>query len=116
MVGGAYILFKADTMTLQDLWTEFQSIIAGGLVGLYLLGFFTRRGDGSARWVSALPLRYCFPCSSPASGLGWLPAGVTAALNARFDSYYTGIARQRGSCSRWATCWGCSLPRAAMTI
>jgi SSS family solute:Na+ symporter len=91
MVGGAYILFKADTMTLQDLWTEFQSIIAGGLVGLYLLGFFTKRGDGRAVGIG-IAFAVLFSLFISAAGLGWLPAGVTETLNAHFDSYYTGIA------------------------
>jgi len=91
MVGGAYLLFKADTMTLQDLWTEFQSIIAGGLVGLYMLGFFTKRGDGRAVGVG-IAFAVLFSLFISASGLGWLPAGVTVTLNAHFDSYYTGIA------------------------
>jgi SSS family solute:Na+ symporter len=91
MVGGAYILFKANTMTLQDLWTEFQSIIAGGLVGLYLLGFFTKRGDGRAVGIG-IAFAVLFSLFISASGLGWLPAGVTSRLNANFDSYYTGIA------------------------
>ena len=38
MVGGALWLYHAPLPTLQHLWTEFQAIIVGGLLGLYLFG------------------------------------------------------------------------------
>ncbi|MBX7259255.1 MAG: sodium/solute symporter [Candidatus Hydrogenedentes bacterium] len=91
MIGGAYLLFKADTTTLQDVWTEFQSIIAGGLLGLYMFGFFTTRGDGRAMGVGIF-FAVSFSALVSASGLGWLPASWTQTLNAHFDSYYTGLA------------------------
>lgn len=90
MIGGAWILFKADTATLQDLWTEFQSIIAGGLLGLYMLGFFTTRGDGRAVGVGIL-FAVLFSTTVSAAGLGWLPEAAGQWIKTSFDSYYTGI-------------------------
>ncbi|MFA6240947.1 MAG: hypothetical protein WC655_08465, partial [Candidatus Hydrogenedentales bacterium] len=90
MIGGAYLLFKADTTTLQDVWTEFQSIIAGGLLGLYMFGFFTTRGDGRAMGVGIV-FAVSFSALISASGMGWLPSAWTQTLNAHFDSYYTGL-------------------------
>lgn len=90
MIGGAYLLFKADTKTLQDVWTEFQSIMAGGLLGLYMFGFFTTRGDGRAMGAGII-FAVSFSALISASGLGWLPASWTETINAHFDSYYTGL-------------------------
>jgi solute:Na+ symporter, SSS family len=90
MIGGAYLLFKADTLTLQDLWSEFQSIVAGGLLGLYLLGFFTIRGDGRAVGVGIL-FAVLFSATISAAGLGWLPSGLSALVRENFEGYYTGI-------------------------
>ena len=90
MIGGAYLLFRADTVTLQDLWAEFQSIIAGGLLGLYMLGFFTLRGDGRAVGVGIL-FAVLFSAVMSASGLGWLPLGMSAVIRTHFEAYYTGV-------------------------
>jgi len=90
MISGAFLLFKADTLTLQDLWSEFQSIIAGGLLGLYMLGFFTTRGDGRAVGVGIL-FAVLFSALISASGLGWLPGGLSQTVRDSFEGYYTGI-------------------------
>jgi SSS family solute:Na+ symporter len=58
---------------------------------LYLLGFFTKRGDGRAVGIG-IAFAVPFSLFISASGLGWLPVGVTETLNAHFDSYYTGVA------------------------
>ncbi|MCX5756950.1 MAG: hypothetical protein NTU83_00280, partial [Candidatus Hydrogenedentes bacterium] len=90
MIGGAYWLFLSESKTLQDLSTELQSIVAGGLLGLYMLGFFTTRGDGRATAFGILFAVVFSACVSLAE-MGWLPQGMSAALNAHFESYYTGI-------------------------
>ena len=90
MLGGAWLLFRAETRTLQHLWTEFQSILAGGLLGLFLLGFATTRAAaGPSRWVLRAP------CSSRPGFQPWNWDGSrpvwTQAWAAHFDSYYTGL-------------------------
>lgn len=90
MMGGAYLLFRAETVTLQDLWAEFQSIIAGGLLGLYLLGFLTVRGDGRAVGLG-IAFAVLFSAMISASGLGWLPFGFSDAIRGHFEAYYTGL-------------------------
>lgn len=54
MIGGAYWLSSAESMTLQDTATKLNSISAGGLLGLFMLGFLTIRGDGRAVFVGIL--------------------------------------------------------------
>ncbi|HUW62615.1 MAG TPA: sodium/solute symporter [Candidatus Bathyarchaeia archaeon] len=90
MVGGAYCLFIWPTKTLQHLSTELTSIIAGGLLGLYMLGFFTRRGDGRHVAVGIV-LTTSFSAVISLAGLGWLPPAATQFIQSHFDSYYTGI-------------------------
>jgi len=90
MVCGAYWLFLAGSSTLQDLATELQSIVAGGLLGLYMLGFFTKRGDGRAVFVGIL-FAIVWSAIISLSGMGWLPTSWTEAINRSFESYYTGI-------------------------
>jgi SSS family solute:Na+ symporter len=90
MIGGAWWLFRAQTMTLQHLWTEFQSILAGGLLGLFLLGFLTTRVDGRAVGLG-IACAVVFSAGMSLVALDYLPAGWTQAVDSRFDSYYTGI-------------------------
>ncbi|HPC14800.1 MAG TPA: sodium/solute symporter [Candidatus Hydrogenedentes bacterium] len=90
MIGGAYWLFRSESKTLQDLSVELQAIVGGGLLGLYMLGFFTTHGDGRATGVGIL-FAVIFSAFISLAGLGWLPQGMTDALNAHFDSYYTGV-------------------------
>lgn len=90
MVVGAYWLYKSDNETLQDLSTEIQSIVAGGLLGLYMLGFFTKRGDGRAVFVGIL-FAVGWSVIISLAGLGWLPESWTLSIEASFESYYTGL-------------------------
>ncbi|MFO1004692.1 MAG: sodium/solute symporter [Planctomycetaceae bacterium] len=90
MIGGAWWLLHADTTTLQHLWTEFQSILAGGLLGLFLLGFLTTRVDGRAVGVG-VACAVAFSALISLVSLGLLPASWAEAVNSRFDSYYTSI-------------------------
>jgi solute:Na+ symporter, SSS family len=90
MIGGAWWLFRTETMTLQHLWTEFQSILAGGLLGLFLLGFLTTRVDGRAVGIG-IGCAVAFSTGMSLVALGFLPAAWIKAVESRFDSYYTGI-------------------------
>jgi hypothetical protein len=90
MIGGAWWLFRAETMTLQHLWTEFQSILAGGLLGLFLLGFLTTRVDGRAVGVG-IGCAVAFSAVMSLVALGFLPPDWIKAVETRFDSYYAGI-------------------------
>lgn len=91
MIGGAAVLVRSETRTLQHFYTEFTSIIAGGLLGLYLLGFLTTRGDGRAVGVG-IGFAVGFSALISFAGLGWLPDDFTRSLESRFDAYYTGLA------------------------
>jgi len=90
MIFGAYLLLHAESKTLQDSATEFAAIIAGGILGLYMLGFFTTRGDGRAVGVGIL-FAVAFSAFISLVSLGWLPAPLTEAVTRRFDTYYTGL-------------------------
>ena len=91
MIVGALVLVRSETKTLLNFYTEFTSIIAGGLLGLFLLGLLTTRGDGRAvglgiGFAAAFSALICF------AGLGWLPRPLVTAIEKNFDSYYTGLA------------------------
>ncbi|MBI3849568.1 MAG: sodium/solute symporter [Verrucomicrobia bacterium] len=90
MLGGAIVLAHSEARTLQHFYTEFTSIIAGGLLGLYLLGFFTTRGDERAVLLGIV-FAAGFSAVISFAGLGWLPASFSRVLESRFDSYYTGL-------------------------
>jgi solute:Na+ symporter, SSS family len=45
MVLGAIALMRSDTKTLMDTGTVTTAVTSGGLLGLYLIGFFTKLGD-----------------------------------------------------------------------
>ena len=48
MIGGAALLSTMKSKTLMDTGRILISLVGGGLLGLYLVGFLTRRGDARA--------------------------------------------------------------------
>jgi SSS family solute:Na+ symporter len=86
MIGGAVVLAQSETKTIQDTGSILVSLMGGGLLGLYLLGFLTRRGD--ARAVGAgIAATMLFTAWTIASRYGVLPE----VLLFPFDLYYTVI-------------------------
>lgn len=86
MIFGAIYLAHAETKTLQDTATILTSILGGGLLGLYLIGFFTKKGDARAVWVG-LVSTMIFTAWTILSKKGMLPDS----LSVPFDLYYTGF-------------------------
>jgi SSS family solute:Na+ symporter len=86
MILGAFWLWVADSKTLQDTTTIITSVTAAGLLGIYLLGFFTKRGDDRAVLCGiafALPFSIWMALTS----LNWIPE----ALHAPIHNYYAGL-------------------------
>jgi SSS family solute:Na+ symporter len=86
MIVGAIILVSIEMKTLQDTANIISSLTAGGLAGLYLLGFLTTRADGRAVGVAiGLTLLYT----------GWMALSKIPsfpdALKSNIDTYYAGI-------------------------
>jgi SSS family solute:Na+ symporter len=44
MMGGAFMFYRLSDLTLQDLGTKLGSVLGGGIMGIYILGFMTTRG------------------------------------------------------------------------
>jgi SSS family solute:Na+ symporter len=86
MIVGATLLINAETKTLQDTATILVSIVSGGVLGIYLLGFFTNLGDARAIW-SGLILTALFTIWTILAKKGLLPDG----WNLPFELYYTAI-------------------------
>lgn len=86
MMLGAWWLEQTDSKTLQDTSTILVSLLGGGLLGLYLLGFLTRTGDARAAWFG-IAGTVLFTAWTLASNRGVLPD----ALQVPFDLYYTGL-------------------------
>jgi SSS family solute:Na+ symporter len=86
MISGAIYLANAETKTLQDTATVLTSILGGGLLGLYLIGFFTKQGDARAVWLG-LVSTMIFTAWTLLSKNGLLPDSLTVP----FDLYYTGF-------------------------
>ena len=100
MLAGAALLMSADSKTLQDSATKLGSLFAAGLLGLYMLGFLTKRGDGRAvavgivctllftAWMSAVEMKLF-------TAAGLMSVGVSEGLAnwiARpMDTYYTRV-------------------------
>lgn len=86
MMVGAIVLAESETRTLQDTGSILTSLLGGGLLGLYLLGFFTRRGDARAAGFGIVATML-FTAWTLLSKTGVLPAP----LSFPFDLYYTGL-------------------------
>jgi SSS family solute:Na+ symporter len=86
MIVGAIYLAVTETRTLQHTATILIALLSGGLLGLYLLGFFTRLGDARAIWCG-IACTMVFTGWVTLGKNGMLPEGMTIP----FDLYYTGI-------------------------
>lgn len=86
MIGGALALSRAETRTLQDTGTILASLVGGGLAGLYLLGFFSKRGRARAVWAGLAATLLFTGWSIVASRA---PHLLPSWLQAPFDLYYT---------------------------
>lgn len=100
MILGALLLLIAESKTLQDTATKLASITGGGLLGLYVLGFMTQRGDGKAvlvgiiftvlfsTYISLIELKII----TKDLFLNWgLPESVSKFLAQPMDTYYAGL-------------------------
>lgn len=54
MMGGAVVYYTFSDLTLQDLGTKLASILGGGILGVYVLGFLTTRGTARSVAVGIL--------------------------------------------------------------
>jgi SSS family solute:Na+ symporter len=90
MVVGAILLLEARTKTLEDAALRLIALTSGGLLGLYLLGFLTRRGDGrSAGLAIAATLALSFyRAASPAP---WFPEALRIPALDAVHGYYTAL-------------------------
>ncbi len=86
MIVGAIYINASDTKTLQDLATILASLLGGGLLSLYLIGFFSKRGDARAAWAGIVAT-VLFTAWTLLSDRGYLPEAVQVP----FDLYYTAI-------------------------
>jgi len=86
MVIGAIIFLYAKTTTLQDAGTAITSVLSAGLVGIYMIGFFTRLCDWRSICIG-ISFTICFTIWAVLSGYDILPEQFTA----KFDLYYTAI-------------------------
>jgi len=82
MLGGAVLMLEAEGPSLQDISIRLTSLLGGGLLGIYLIGFLTRRGDARAVWVGI-----AFTLTFTLWTMGFFPES----LSIPFDLYYTAL-------------------------
>jgi len=100
MILGAALLMWAQSKTLQDTATKLGALIAGGLLGLYMLGFLTRKGNLAAL-VLGIGSTLCYSAWMMAIELKWITTdlflgmgcskGWATWLSKPMDTYYTGL-------------------------
>ena len=82
MVVGALIMLETESETLQDIIITISSLLSGGLLSLYLVGWYTHRTHTIHVW--------CGLCAAGACTL-WSAAATWGWLTVPFEIYYTGI-------------------------
>ncbi len=82
MLAGAVALLEATGPSLQDISIRLTGLLGGGILGIYLMGFFTARGDSRSVWFG-IAATLAFTLWT----LGWLPIPFAVP----FDLYYTAI-------------------------
>ncbi len=80
MIAGATGLLYAEGPTLQDISIKLTSLLGGGILGIYAIGFTTRRGDARAIWGG-------IGCT--AAFTLWTMGLFPDAWSVPFDTYYT---------------------------
>ena len=86
MILGAGILTQIEDNTLQDTATILASVVMGGVFGLYLFGFITKRGGIKAVWFG-ISITLLFSIWTVLMKKGFLPDWMSVP----FDLYYTGF-------------------------
>ena len=86
MIVGAIILSNANTKTIQDTAMVLTSLLAGGLLSIYIVGFFANRGDEKHVMFGILGTMM-FTAWTLLSSKALLPE----VLLYPFDLYYTGL-------------------------
>ena len=86
MILGAIAFYFADTKTLQDALTILVALLGGGLLSLYLFGFFSRRGGAQHAWLG-IGVTMLFTGWVILAKNGWF----FSAEHMPFDLYYTAI-------------------------
>lgn len=86
MIGGAITFYYANTKTLQDAVTILVALLGGGLLGLYLFGFFCQRGGATQAWLG-IGVTMAFTGWVIMASNNWL----FSAESLPFDIYYTAI-------------------------
>ena len=90
MIAGAILLLDARTKTLEDAAITLIALTSGGLLGLYLLGFLTRRGDGRSAGL-AIAATLALSLYRALSRASWFPAGLHLGFLDAVDGYYTAL-------------------------
>jgi len=86
MIAGAIYLINADTKTLQHTATILVSLLGGGLLGIYAIGFLTNVGDARSVWLG-IAATMLFTGWTILSSNQLVPDFVSVP----FDLYYTGF-------------------------
>ncbi len=86
MILGAISLALIETKTLQHAATVLVSVLSGGLLAIYLLGFTTIKTNTKAIWVGIITT-WAFSIWTVLSKQQLIPDS----LSAPFDLYYTGL-------------------------
>lgn len=87
MIIGAIIFSRLEKESMNDLNWIVASIFGGCLVGLFMIGFFTRRVNNTSASI-ALVLSIGLNIYLGAGNAGWLPESITIPIH----SYWVGIA------------------------
>jgi len=86
MLGGAALFAYTDNQTLLDTVAALAAIVSGGLLGLYLLGFLTVRGDERSVGI-AIGCTVAWSLYKTLGRYGIIPESWQFGV----DDYYTGI-------------------------
>jgi len=86
MVVGALVLAYSETKTINDTSIALSAIFSGGLLGLYLLGFLTTRGDGRAVGA-AIVCTILWTAYMTLAKSNVIPESLQLSV----DTYYTGV-------------------------
>jgi SSS family solute:Na+ symporter len=101
MIAGAWLLYRAEVKTLNDLAIILANVCGGGMLAVFMFGVFTRRGNAKAIWVALVVNAFV---------VSWIIMGTRGLLPERFSLpihiYYSSLV---GNVLTFAIVWVASL-------
>jgi SSS family solute:Na+ symporter len=90
MIAGAVVLYKIPKESMNDLAIIISSLFGGGILSIFMLGFFSKR-VGNKAIIIGLASGLCLNLFLMFNYFGWLPESLTIQVHAYWTSIFVNL-------------------------